>query len=155
MKSINVKVENQLKALNGIPSGYSFCLRKDCLRAGKCLRSVKLDEYCKEQERESFNIVNPAYCRTDERPCRYYATLDLVPYAVGFQNQYSKMNLIQKDEFKRYVKGAFCKTLFYDMKKGDRIITPREQKIIISLAKEADYDFPENGFDHIFMRPAW
>ena len=152
---MNKSIDLQILAKSAIPLGYAFCLEKNCVQGEKCLRSTKFKEFCAQEHRSSFCIVNPEDCNPQQKNCINFRSAEPAPYAFGFTNEYQKMNLIQKDAFKHLMIGHFCKTLYYDMKRGDRIITPEEQKTIISLAKKAEYNFPPNGFDRIHLLPGW
>ena len=79
-------------AKSAIPLGYAFCLEKNCVQAENCLRSVKFKEFCAQEHRSSFNIVNPEDCNPQQKKCINFRSTEPAPYAFGFTNEYQKMN---------------------------------------------------------------
>lgn len=154
MKNIHstLDIDAAISKMQLIPANYAYCVQTGCPRSHNCLRSTLLHE---SGDKHYIRIINPTNQHiapecSDYRPSDTKAT-----YALGFSRRISRMNLDEKSRFQNRCMLYFCKTVFYEMRSGKRIISPKEQQLIIQAAEEENIIFAPTDFDHTFEAPEW
>lgn len=136
------------------PHDYACCVNEDCQSKSQCLRYLQYQA----KGREFFlRIINPRVAQhIGNTKCNMYADATHPgTYAVGFERFVRRLNPDEKLRFQCRCMHHFCKTVYYNMRAGKRIIYPWEQDTIRDAARKEGIDFPEHGWDHEFQAPAW
>lgn len=143
--------------LQDIPKDYIFCpaTNDTCPRAATCLRALALRALAGGNPKEwlVMRTLNPGYAQHPLKDCEYYRDSTPVRYAVGMMHMFDNIPLKQARELRRKVMGCFsCESYFYQSRKGERNITPAEQKSIenafraVGLSEAPQYDGSSDGY---------
>ena len=115
------------------PAGFAVCLHTDCPMADTCLQLIA---YPASLEKDNYmNVVNPNKCSKDAK-CRYYRSNKPVIYARGFAHFHNHMLPNQYARFTAILISLFGRTSYYDRRRGDVFLTPKEQKIVLDTLKK-------------------
>lgn len=127
-----------------IPYSYCVCQHGDCPKAATCLRQLA---YAPEMEDKSsifVHLLKPALGTKDEN-CPYYRDSTPAKFAKGFKNMQKQMLPGQYDRFSMRLIGHFGRNPYYVRRRGERLLPPEEQAIILQVLKEVgvtqDLDF--------------
>lgn len=146
------KIQNDLKNMRTKPTKYVYCLKENCPQADTCLHKLFFAEH--KDKDTIIEVLNP-YLQKDGE-CQHYRTLGRKQtVAVGFMGQVCRMDTETRRKFQSACMKNICKTVYYEMRAGHRLLSPGEQLYIRRCAQEVNWDFPENGFDHMHEVPVW
>lgn len=118
---------------NEVPYGFMHCLEADCPMASHCLRQMAMQAVPKNQI--SVPIINPQLPEQSEN-CRFYRSDEPQVYARGFTNMQKQMLPSQYDTFRYRLIGKFGRNPYFDRRKGARLCSPSEIKVVKSALKE-------------------
>lgn len=121
------------KTYNSVPFRYPVCLHDDCPRAATCLHQQAYSTLMKKDP--YLNLINPQRCTKDGK-CPHYRDSKPMEYARGFTNFQRKMYPDQYDEFKRILIRTFGRNPYYERRRGDSALSPREQTIVLEAARK-------------------
>lgn len=142
---------------NNMPKDYIYCPAADgaCPRAPQCLRAIAYRQLTATEASAKpgpIRIVHPACVARAADGCDYYRDSTPVRFARGMTNMFEDLPLKQARIVRRKVMTCFsCESYFYLSRKGERLITPAEQKAIRSAFRSAgvetapQYDGYEEG----------
>lgn len=132
------------------PASFSICLHTDCTCASNCLRQLA---YPILLERETFlHLANPARC-TKDTSCPYYRDATPVTYMRGFSQMKKQMYPDQYQKFMNILIAHFGRNPYFERRRGERKLPPKEQEIIRNALKQAgvtdnlEFDQQETGFN--------
>lgn len=114
-----------------VPQGFAYCLNEQCKHATKCLRYLVSKELT--PKRTVFSIVNPACTTPQADSCPFFKADQMDRYALGITHLLDDLPHNKAMAIKRAINTHFSKGTFYRIQKKERLITPREQKIIRSI----------------------
>ena len=117
------------KIYTGIPFQYPVCLHSDCPQAATCLHQIVYPTLLKSQT--YLKLVNPQMCTKDEQ-CQFYRDSKPVQYARGFTNFQKRMYPEQYDRFMRILIATFSRNSYYERRRGDTLLSPKEQEIVLA-----------------------
>ena len=125
-----------------IPYYFAVCLHADCPQAATCLRQLS---YPKRLETENkLTLANPLRCTKDGK-CKFYRDSKPVRYARGFTNFQKRMYPGQYRQFMWILIGTFSRNCYYERRRGDTLLSPKEQKIVLNALHKVgiaeDYEF--------------
>lgn len=137
------------------PHDYAYCVREDCKHRHECLHYLQYER--SGDKLFFFRTINPFKTKPyGEEKCNFFADATRqCTYAIGFGRFVSQLNLDEKQRFQSRCKHSFCKTVYYDMRAGKRILYPWDQDIIREAAEHEHIAFPKDAFDYTFQAPAW
>lgn len=118
---------------NEVPYGFMHCLEADCPMASHCLRHMAMQAVPKNQI--SVPIINPQLPEQSEN-CRFYRSDEPQVYARGFTNMQKQMLPSQYDTFRYRLIGKFGRNPYFERRKGARLCSPSEIKVVKSALKE-------------------
>lgn len=122
------------KFYTSIPANYAVCLHHDCPKAATCLHQIA---YQTLVEQENYlNLINPNRCGKDDS-CRYYRNNTPVVYARGFTNFQKRMFPDQYQTFKSILIDKFCRNSYFERRRGETALSPKEQSIVLQALKAA------------------
>lgn len=134
------------------PENYAYCVQAACPLSHNCLHSTLLRE---SGDKHYVRVINPVNQYIASECPDFQPSDTMATYALGFSYRVSRMNLDEKSRFQSRCMHYFCKTVFYDMRSGKRIISPKEQLLIIKAAEEEGILFAPTDFDRTFEAPEW
>lgn len=120
-----------------VPSYYDLCIVKDCPKSSTCLHHVALS-MASEQK---ISIFNPNFIDKTGK-CTHYAKAEKVYHAKGFKGMMGKLPY---DIHKRAVSALmsyFSERTYYRIRKGDRLLSPDEQKAVRRIITRLGYTEP-------------
>ena len=116
-----------------VPYGYTHCLRGDCPMAEHCLHQIAMQAL--PEDETSVLILNPHLVEPSEN-CRFYRSDEPQVYGRGFTNMQKQMLPGQYDTFRYQLIGKFGRNPYFERRKGDRLCTPSEIKVVKAALKE-------------------
>lgn len=122
---------------------YATCPLASCKKSGTCIRYAA---YLKAQEeKESFTILNTSKFTTSDAGCENYLTPVKQRMARGFCRLYETLPKCNSHYF--WTRALFTsETSWYRAKRGDLLLTPKEQEILLATFRENGADVSV-GFD--------
>lgn len=130
------------KTYKDIPERYPVCLADDCPLAATCLHQLVLETLM--QKETYLQLINPNLCSKDNS-CKFYRSNQPVIYARGFTGFQKQMYPAQYHTFMNLLIGTFGRTSYFERRRGDTALSPKEQKIIREALKRAgiteDFEF--------------
>lgn len=118
-----------------IPADYAVCQHTDCPRAGKCLRQIAYQPLI-ERPANVLCLLNPTLCTRDEA-CPYFRDSAPVTYARGFTGMQKRMYPQQYQRFMSALLLHFGRSPYFERRRGDMPLSPKEQKIVRSALRHA------------------
>ena len=116
-----------------IPDRYSVCEHSDCKLAATCLYQIA---YVHQIESETYlRLINPRKCSKDGN-CLYYRDSAPVTFARGFTNFQKRMFPDQYQRFMTRLIGKFGRNPYFERRRGDTPLPPKEQEFILNVLKE-------------------
>ena len=139
-------------AVQDIPHNYLYCFATDeaCPRAPHCLHATaaRLRSQSERTDPPSLQSVSPVYIRKSAARCRFFRDDTPVRFARGMTNMFEDLPLKQARIVRRQVMACFsCESYFYQSRKGERLITPDEQKAIEEVFHSAGVESLPNTTD--------
>jgi len=134
-----------------IPDDYPVCLHSDCPQAATCLHQIVYPELQKDQT--YLKLVNPMMCTKDGQ-CKFYRDSKPVRFARGFINFQKRMFPDQYDKFRITLEYEFGRNEYFRRRRGEKIITPKEQKIILDILRKVGVT-DDLEFDRYDEQPNW
>lgn len=135
------------------PHGYKCCVKEECECKQTCLHYLF---YMKNND-FFIDVVNPKRIAAfGTEKCNFFADATRPStYALGFARFVNRLNKDEKDRFQRRCMRLFCKSVYYEMRAGNRVIMPREQNVLREAAEQEGIAVPGQFFDETFEAPGW
>lgn len=137
-------IKNAMILQHDIPNGYAHCFagKDDCPHANTCLRAIaaRLLTESREPQPPTVHTVNAAYVAQlpDRAACPLYRSNEPLRYAKGMTRLFDELPVKQAAAIRLRVMGCFsCERYFYHSRKGDRLISPDEQRKIANVFRSA------------------
>lgn len=153
MKKEPTAREILMKKIQDEPYNYPLCVKQDCPMKEQCLHHTCIK--ANHAKTPFLNIYNNLDEDISKGCSRFANSTKPVVYALGFERFVRRLNLDEKMRFQTRCMREYCKSLYYEMRGGKRIIYPWEQKKLRELALKEKLNFPENGFDFLFQANDW
>lgn len=121
-----------------IPHGYAHCFasKDNCPKAESCLRAIaaRLLTESNEPQPQTIHTVNTMYLKQlppNSTSCALYRSCEPVRYAKGMAHLFDELPMKQAAGVRNRVIACFtCERYFYYSRKGNRLISPEEQRRI-------------------------
>lgn len=139
------------KIYENIPSRYTVCQHSDCPMASTCLHQIAYEPLMKSEN--FLSLINPMRCKKNEK-CEFYRNNTPVEYARGFTNFQKYMYPQQYQAFMNILIAHFSRNSYFERRRGDSPLSPKEQKIVLNALQEAGVDKPLR-FDSYEERINW
>ena len=118
--------------ITDIPSTYPICEKTDCPKAVHCLHQIA---YAPLRKQESYlHLINPDFCRPGDS-CPFFRSSEPVRYAYGFAHFQEEMLPRQYNRFCAILRDHYGRTAFYDRRRGDKPLSPKEQEMVLQTAR--------------------
>lgn len=122
---------------------YAACPLASCKKSSTCIRYAA---YLKAQaEKESYTILNTSKLTKSDTGCENYLTFVKQRMARGFRAIYETLPKCNSHYFWTCV-SFMNETSWYRAKRGDLLLTPKEQQILLAAFRENGADMSV-GFD--------
>lgn len=134
-----------------VPYMYALCLNSQCPQASTCLR--QLSEQSAPDTLESWNYLNPKHLANLNGNCPHYRSSAKVNYAKGFVDMLESLPHKQMQTAVLQLMAHFSRRTYYRMRKGERLLSPAEQKEMLyilkqcGVAKAGNFDAYVEDFD--------
>ena len=121
------------KFYTSIPSGYAVCQHSDCPMAETCLHQIVYPTML--EKNDILSVLNPGRCSKDAK-CKFYRSNTPITYARGFAHFQKRMFPDQYDRFSMILMSTFGRNAYYERRRGDTALTPKEQRIVLNASKQ-------------------
>ena len=89
----------------------------------------------KLEKKDILSVVNPTKCSQDAK-CKFFRSNKPITYARGFAHFQKRMFPDQYDRFSMILLGKFGRNAYYERRRGDTALTPKEQRIVLDALKK-------------------
>ena len=149
-----VETAHLIERVKENPENYPICLNMACGKRERCLHALETTD--ERMKCVIVTCVNPLTCGGEDG-CPEFRDRDArAQYAFGMK----KIARMMKSHgvYQAFVRRClchFCRTVFYDMHAGHRIIYPHEQLVILGCATALGVQLPADSFDQMVETVAW
>jgi len=135
-----------------VPYSFGLCAVADCPRSGTCLRRIAYDHI---PESLVFPpTLNPKAAGVLTEKCKYYCPDEKVRYAKGFVCTTGALSVNSSAAFRYGLIGCWGIRRYYQKRKGETLLSPAEQQLVIRLAKKLGLH-QEEYFDSYIEEYHW
>lgn len=124
-----------------VPYQYAMCLDQQCPKANTCLR--QLTEQSVPETSEYWVIISPKLLDTIKGNCPYYRSNTKVRYAKGFIELLENLPHKQMQIVILHLMSYLGRRTYYRSRKGERLLSPNEQRQILSILKNCGVTTPQ------------
>lgn len=117
-----------------VPYNYPLCLNRQCPKASTCLRQVIEQEV--PDSVEFWVIISPKFQASLKGNCPHYHSNKKVKYAKGCMNILENLPHKQRQRAMTLLVERFSLRTYYRIRKGERLLSPAEQKDIQGILKK-------------------
>ena len=117
-----------------VPSVYPVCLNRECTLAKTCLRQIAEQNVPVELER--LVIINPKAAIVLDGICQHYRSARKVRYAKGFIKMLEELPHGRMRAAISQLMSYFGRTHYYRVRKGERLLSPADQKKVLNTLKK-------------------
>lgn len=116
-----------------VPTSYAMCLNRECPKADTCLRQIA--EQIIPSDIERWTIISPKFLASLDGACPHYRSSKKVRYAKGFLKILENLPHNQMRMVISQLTGCFGRRTFYRVRKGERLLSPDEQRMVLNVCK--------------------
>lgn len=135
-----------------VPYCFGLCAAEDCSRANTCLRRVAYNHVPADVPFTS--MLNPKAVEAMKGECEYYLPNVKVRYAKGFVRTARALSVNASGTFRCSLINLWGIRRYYQMRKGEVLLSPAEQQQVIALAKKLGAH-QEEYFDAYVEEYSW
>lgn len=156
--------ENNVATASGktdnMPKDYIYCPAADgaCPRAQHCLRAIAYRQLTATEASDkpgTIRIVHPACVARAADGCEYYRDSTPVRFARGMTKLFDEIPHRLEADIRRRIMACFsCRSYYFQSRKGERLITPKEQQDIANVFRRAGMK-AEPEFDDYVEETYW
>lgn len=118
-----------------IPDHFRRCVAEGCAAAEVCLRYQAYKDSTEQDE--SFWVINPKAAHPEAgTACPHYASAAKVRMARGFKHALLSVPHGNVKRIAEEISSHFCQRNYYNIRRGDRPMTPAEQEIIATVLEK-------------------
>lgn len=145
---------------NNMPKDYIYCPAADgaCPRAPQCLRAIAYRQLTATETPAKpgpIRIVHPACVANAADGCEYYRDSTPVRFARGMTKLFDEIPHRLEADIRRRIMACFsCRSYYFQSRKGERLITPKEQQDIANVFRRAGLK-AEPEFDNYVEETYW
>lgn len=135
-----------------VPYQYAMCINRQCPKANTCLR--QLVEQSSPEDIVYWTIISPKLLNSLKGDCPYYRPHTKVSYAQGFVEILETLPFKQMQVAVSHLMSHFGKRTYYRVRKGERLLSPAEQRQILNILKNNGIT-PTQDFDKFVEDYEW
>ena len=128
---------------SAIPDAYLLCMNQDCPKATGCLRRIA-EQQISDKVR-LWRVISPKYQKNQTGDCPYFRPSDKQTYALGFIGMLEQMPYRQMQEAASRLLNHFGRRTYYRVRKGERPLSPNEQKSILNILEQCGIGDPASS----------
>ena len=129
-----------------IPTHFAYCPKSDCPKAKECLHHLACEQLTPNIKQVL--CVNPVITQqANEQGCSELCEAKTVRMARGFINALGTVPAGNMSNLKAKLFEALNRSYFYRMRRGDLLISPPQQQVIVNAITKAGGKTPVE-FDH-------
>lgn len=135
-----------------IPHQYGLCLKNDCPLAETCLRYLACAAM--PESKNFANILLPQRCTPDAHGnYPYYHSNTKIRHARGFRRVLNTFPVNVLDAFRSRLIAIYPRNLYFKMRRGDILLTPKEQELIIRTARDKGFqgEFTFDAYEEAYL----
>ena len=121
-------------------SGYLVCFIDGCPLHKTCLRWV-VGQYANQQT-VAYTAINPRNPMMGNDSCPKYREMVRVKMMRGMTQFYHEMPGFMERDIRNSLIAHFGRTRYFQMRKGERLITPDQQKVIEQVMRANNWQGP-------------
>lgn len=134
IKKNEMKSDGSYDFYKNAPGGYHLCLQNDCATAGECLRALAVRDL--PEEVYSLTIVNPKLVNPEGgKACPHFRSSQMIRLAYGFKNAMGRVPHGKVGSVRSAICSYMCLRTYYYYQRGQKPLSPKMQKTIISIFK--------------------
>lgn len=135
-----------------MPFLYPLCVNYGCPKGDTCLRLCAARQL--PESMEHCMMLNPRRVASVKESCPYYRSIVKVRYAKGFIGMLDELTCRQARSVLPALMNCFSRRTYFRIRKGERSLSPSEQKQVLRIFKECGYTGPTE-FDEYFEEFEW
>lgn len=135
-----------------VPYNYIICLNRECPQANTCLRQRV--EQIVPANVKYWSIISPKNLATLKGTCPHYRSDTKIRFAKGFITMLENLPHNQMQMVVSKLLRYFCQRTYYRSRKGERLLSPSEQKGILNILKTCGVANPQD-FDAYVEEYDW
>lgn len=140
-----MNVKEQKTIMDFISNNNAACVLESCPKYNECLHGLA---FRKVSERTPvLPMVNPKYVHYGEGECPSFLSAAPQRMAKGFLGMLAAVSAGNQKEFMHTLQQYFGRKYYYQMRKGERLITEEEQTLILDLARQCGIPEEKCRFD--------
>lgn len=116
-----------------VPYFFGYCAIGTCPKRETCLRFLAWKYTPAEQP--FLSLMDARYLEARGNHCQHYLPNTPVKYARGFLKLTKILPVAIADSFRRRMIAHFGRKVYYQIRKGERLIHPTEQQFIVELVE--------------------
>lgn len=117
-----------------------MCLNRECAKANTCLRQLIVSTV--PENIPHWTIVSPTYLATLKGTCPHYRSCTKVRFAKGFIKILDNLPNKQMRLVISHLISCFGRRTYYRIRKGERLLSPAEQKQFYNILKNCSITHP-------------
>lgn len=121
-------------SMEHLPNEYLMCILKDCPLSKRCLRYYAATQ--QSSNRHVLTVVNPGYHDVATEDCPWFRSNEKVTMKRGMTNFFHDMPGHMERSIRDQLIQLFGRTPYFNMRRGDRLITPGEQQQIARTCRQ-------------------
>lgn len=139
-------------SFEGMPRNYMMCIHASCPRSAACLRYQAYENL--SEPVVGLKMLNPKLDALQAEDCPYFRSMERVRYAKGFIGILNTLPVGVWKSVTAHLQCMFNGRNYYRLRKGERLLAPKEQEAIISLLRrDGVQEIPE--FDDYVEEFKW
>ena len=115
-----------------LPQRIDYCVQGNCPKAQQCVRHILYLN--NTQALPSIMVLNPLLTPFNAEGCPQFREYKTVRHARGFRKIYDAIPVRFAKKFWAAIPGITSESMYYRMKRGDRLIPPSQQQAILAAA---------------------
>lgn len=131
-------------SMERLTSEYLMCILKECPLSSRCLRYLAGTQ--QSSDLHVIRVLNPRYHDAATESCRWFRSNKKMMMKCGMTNFFHDMPGHMERSIRNQLIQLFGRTTYFNMRRGDRLITPSEQQQIAKVCRhngwqgELNYD---------------
>lgn len=119
---------------------YLVCFLDHCPQRSQCLRWL-VGQYVSERP-YAWTAISPRHPQAATESCEMFRKNVRIVMKRGFKNLYREMPAYKERAIRQQLIHLWGRRQYFEMRKGDRLITPEQQQDIINVCKFHGYSGP-------------
>lgn len=128
------KIQTESISMDHLPAEYLMCIQKECPLCSRCLRYYAATR--QSNNLHVLTVVNPSYHGVATEDCPWFRPNEIVTMKRGMIDFFHEMPGRMERSIRDQLIQLFGRTPYFNMRRGDRLITPSEQQQIARTCRQ-------------------